>query len=148
LSTIGEKGSRFYSPPVELDAELISTSEDGFDLEDRRNHLVLSCGKYIDMGSCAVVRYKGIRILLTSQKTPPFDMGQLRSQGIEPEKAFLIGVKAAVVHLKAYDPIARAHYAVDTPGLCSSNLKSFEYRGIRRPIYPLDDQDQGAAPKG
>jgi microcystin degradation protein MlrC len=137
--SIGGQGSRFYEPCLELDVGLISTSDGCFELEDPRSHLASTCGKHIDMGPCAVVRHKGIRILLTSRKTPPFDLGQLRSQGIVPETAFLIGVKAAVAHRKAYDPIARAHYSVDTPGPCSSNLKRFEYRKIRRPIYPLDD---------
>jgi microcystin degradation protein MlrC len=79
-----------------------------------------------------------VTILLTSKKTPPFDLGQLRSQGIVPEEQFVIGVKAAVAHRRAYDPIARASYTVDTPGPCSSNLRAFTYQRLRRPIYPLD----------
>jgi len=90
------------------------------------------------MSPCAVVRHKGIRILLTSRKTPPFDLGQLRSQGIEPAELFAISVKAAAAHRKAYDPNAKATYSVETPGPCSSNLKSFPYRKVTRPIYPLD----------
>ena len=64
-------------------------------------------GVRIDMGPCAVVRHAGVTILLTSKKTPPFDLGQLRSQGIEPETLHVIGVKAAVAHCRAYDRIAR-----------------------------------------
>jgi microcystin degradation protein MlrC len=135
---MGGKGSRFYPPPVQLDVELLSASDGKFDLEDPRSHLASIFGKQVNMGPCAVVRHQGIRILLTSRKTPPFDLGQLRSQGIQPERAFLIGVKAAVAHRNAYDPIARANYTVDTPGPCSSNLRSFAYRKLRRPIYPLD----------
>jgi microcystin degradation protein MlrC len=106
-------------------------------------------GTHIDMGPSAVVRHSGsgsagsgpsgIRILLTTRKTPPFDLGQLRSQGIMPEKLFVIGVKAAVAHRRAYDPITQASYTVETPGPCSSDLRTFPYRHIRRPIFPLDD---------
>jgi len=78
-------------------------------------------------------------VLLTSKKTPPFDLGQLRSQGIIPEEQSVIVVKAAVAHHRAYDPITYRSYIVDTPGPCSSNLKKFSYRNIKRPIYPLDD---------
>ena len=91
------------------------------------------------MGRCAVVRHKGVTILLTSRRTPPFDLGQWRSQGIQPEKLSVIAVKAAVAHRKAYDPIAGAHYTVETPGPCSSNLKQFPFQHVKRPIYPLDD---------
>jgi hypothetical protein len=38
------------------------------------------------MGPSAVVRIgDGITVLLTSRKTPPFDLAQLRSQGLVPE---------------------------------------------------------------
>jgi microcystin degradation protein MlrC len=85
------------------------------------------------------VRHAGITLLLTSRKTPPFDLGQWRSQGIHPEQLRVIGVKAAVAHRRAYDAIAKASYTVDTPGPCSSNLRSLPFRRIRRPIYPLDE---------
>ena len=77
-------------------------------------------------------------ILLTSIKTPPFDLGQWRSQGIAPEKLSVIGVKAAVAHRRVYDPIAARMLWVDTPGPCRSDLRTFPYRNIRRPVWPLD----------
>ena len=95
-------------------------------------------GVHIEMGPCAVVRSEGITILLTSRKTAPFDLGQLRSQGIEPRDFAVIGVKAAVAHKRAYDPIAGASYYVDTPGPCTGNLASLPWRQLQRPIYPLD----------
>ncbi len=69
------------------------------------------------MGPSAVVTVGGkVTVLLTSRKTPPFDLGQLRSQGIIPEDLAFIGVKAAVAHRRAYDRIAAASYTVATPG--------------------------------
>ncbi len=128
---IGGKGSRLDAGPVELDVELLSTSDGRFELEDKRSHLASMTGEQIDMGPCAVVRHEGVRILLTSRPTPPFDLGQFRSQGIEPKSLFVIGVKAAVAHRQAYDPIAVASYFVDTPGPCSMNVKSLPYRKVR-----------------
>ena len=113
-------------------------SDGRFTLEDRQSHLAASQGVHIDMGPCATVRAGGIRILLTSRKTPPFDLGQLRSQGIVPEELSFIGVKAAVAHRRAYDRIAGASYTVTTPGPCTSDLTRLPYRRIRRPIFPLD----------
>lgn len=135
---LGGKGSRLGPGPVELEAELVSRSDGRFELEDPRSHLASMLGRKVDMGPCAVVRHGGVTILLTSKKTPPFDLGQWRSQGISPERLFAIGVKAAVAHRRAYDPIAKASFTVDTPGPCSSDLKRFPYRNIKRPIYPLD----------
>ena len=95
-------------------------------------------GTHIEMGPSAVVRHAGLTILLTSRKTPPFDLGQYRSQGVEPRDFAVIGIKAAVAHRQAYDPIMKASYFVDTPGPCSSNLRSFPYQRLRHPVYPLD----------
>lgn len=135
---IGGRGSRLDPGPVELDVEVASASDGIFDLEDRQSHLASMRGTRIEMGPCAAVRHGGVTILLTSRRMPPFDLGQLRSQGIEPEAAKMIGVKAAVAHRRAYDRIAKAMVWVDTPGPCSSRLGRFPYRRIRRPVYPLD----------
>lgn len=135
---IGGRGWQRDPGPVELEAILVSRSTGEFDLEDPHSHLASMNGTHISMGPCAVVRHAGLTLLLTSRKTPPFDLGQYRSQGVEPRDFAMIGVKAAVAHRQAYDPIAAASYFVDTPGPCSSNLASFPYRRLRRPVHPLD----------
>ena len=150
--SIGGKGSRLDAGPVDLEVEVIFLSDGRFELEDKQSHLASMCGDRFDMGPSAVVRRRVrqnaespqsgdsayITILVTSIKTPPFDLGQWRSQGIEPTKLSVIAVKAAVAHRRAYDPIAAHMFWVDTPGPCSSNLKTLPYKHIRRPIYPLD----------
>lgn len=137
--SVGGKGSRMTDPPLVLDVELVSRSDGHFQLEDRQSHLASMSGVHIDMGPCAVVKCRGVTILLTSKKTPPFDLGQLRSQGIEPEKLSVIGIKAAVAHRRAYDRIVKASFTVATPGPCSSDVRSFAYQDVRRPVYPLDE---------
>ncbi len=136
---LGGRGSRLDPGPLELSVELVSTSNGQFRLEDPHSHLASMHGSAIDMGPCAVVVHGGITVLLTSIKTPPFDLGQWRSQGITPEHFSFIGVKAAVAHRQAYDPIAAESYTVATPGPCSSDLRAFPYSRVRRPIYPLDE---------
>jgi microcystin degradation protein MlrC len=135
---LGGKGCSLDAGPVEIEVDLVSRSAGRFSLEDAQSHLASMSGTRVDMGPCAVVRRQGVQILVTSRKTPPFDLGQLRSQGIEPERQFAIAVKAAVAHRRAYDPIAKASYWVDTPGPCSNNLRALPYRKLRRPVYPLD----------
>ena len=135
---IGGKGSVLDEGPLELEVELLSQSDGRFDLEDPNSHLAASQGRHIDMGPSAVVRHRGTTILLTSRKTPPFDLGQLRSQGIEPTRFRVIGVKAAVAHRRAYDPIAGASFTVATPGPCTSDPARLPYTRIRHPIFPID----------
>lgn len=135
---IGGKGSRLDKGPVIIEVELVSHWSGLFELEDKNSHLASMSGDQFDMGPCAVVKHGGVTILLTSNKTPPFDLGQWRSQGLEPTKFSVIGVKAAVAHRRAYDKIASRMIWVDTPGPCSSDLKSLPFLKIKRPIYPLE----------
>lgn len=147
--SIGGKLSADFCQPVDADISVVSLSDGRFELEDHHSHLASMCGIHIDMGPTAVVRVlvddvqggasPNIRVILTSQKTPPFDLGQLRSQGIEPRTCRLIGVKAAVAHRQAYDPITAETLTVDTAGPCSSDLRKFAFRKVRRPIFPLDE---------
>lgn len=136
---LGGKGSRLDPGPVELEVELVSLSDGKFELEDKQSHLASMNGDCFDMGPSAVVRHRGLTLLLTSVKTPPFDLGQWRSQGLDPAAFSFIGVKAAVAHRRAYDPIAARMLWVDTPGPCSSRLEGLPYRRLRRPVWPLDD---------
>ncbi len=137
--TLGGKDNPFDPGPLTLAVTLLSTSDGRFDLEDLNSHLVASQGRHIDMGPTAVVRHCGVTIMLTSNRTPPNDLGQWRSQGIDPELLSLIGIKAAVAHRRAYDPIAAASFTISTPGPCSSDPRTLPYAKLRRPIFPLDE---------
>jgi microcystin degradation protein MlrC len=135
--SIGARDSSSFCEPVGLEFELVSVSNGKFDLEDPNSHLASMYGVHIDMGPCAVVRSGEVVILLTSKKTPPFDLGQLRSQGIVPEECCVIAVKAAVAHRRAYDPITKTTYTVGTAGPCSSDVTTFPWTKIRKNVYPL-----------
>lgn len=129
--SLGGKGSRLDAGPLELEVELVALNHGRFELEDKNSHLASMCGDVFDMGRCAIVRHQGITILITSVKTPPFDLGQWHSQGIAVESLSVVAVKAAVAHRRAYDKIAARMLWVETPGPCSSNLKALPYRHAR-----------------
>jgi microcystin degradation protein MlrC len=136
---VGGRGFKLDPGPARLTARVLRHSDGRFELEDPHSHLASLAGLQIDMGPCTVLETaEGVLILLTSRRTAPMDLGQWRSQGIEPRDLRFIGVKAAVAHRQAYDPIARASYWVRTPGACASDLRALPYRLIRRPVFPLD----------
>jgi microcystin degradation protein MlrC len=137
--TITLGGTSSLDPgPVTIEVEVISRSDGRFTLEDRQSHLAGMSGIHIAMGPSVTVRAGPVTILINSLKTPPMDLGQLRSQGIAPESLAFIGVKAAVAHRRVYDPIVAASYWVRTPGPCPSDLTTLPYRRVRRPVFPLD----------
>ena len=93
-----------------------------------------------DQGHAAVLDLgDGNTLVLNTLRTPPFSLGQLTSLGIDPKQVRVIVVKAAVAYKAAYAPIAGEIIEVDTPGLTAINPARFEYKRIRRPMYPLDN---------
>ena len=136
--SLGGRANRLSDGPITLECKLLRFCDGSFELEDKQSHLASLCGDRFDMGKCAVVQHAGVTILLTSRRTPPMDLGQWRHVGIDPENLSVIGVKAAVAHRKAYDPIATRHARIETIGPCQSRLAAFNYQHVRRPIYPLD----------
>ena len=109
----------------------------------------ISDGKYVnkgpmargvrnDLGRTVVVKVGGIEIILTEHRVQPIDAEVLRSVGIEPRERRLIALKSAVHFRADYTPIAHEILEVDTPGVHSPDLFSYDYQKVRRPIYPLD----------
>jgi len=131
-------GNRYDGGPAKAEVQLVSRSDGDFDLEDLHSHMVAAEGSHLRMGKSAVVRANGVTILLNSRRTAPMDLGQWRSQGVDPESLRVIAVKAAVAHRQAYDPIAKASYTVSTPGPCTSDPRMLTYKHVTRPIWPLD----------
>jgi microcystin degradation protein MlrC len=95
-------------------------------------------GQRADMGHTAVVECGKLTIVLTAKRTPPWDLGHIRSVGLWPDDFKIIVVKSAIAWQAAFGPFAKKVIHVDTPGCCSSNLNHFTYRHVRRPVYPLD----------
>ncbi|AWM35721.1 hypothetical protein GobsT_65920 [Gemmata obscuriglobus] len=92
-----------------------------------------------DQGHTAVIDLAdGNLLVVNTLRTPPFSLGQLTSLGIDPKHVRVIVLKAAVAYKAAYAPIGGTIIEVDTPGLTAINAARFEYKHIKRPMYPLD----------
>lgn len=136
---LGGKSGEIGAEPLTLEVEVVRRADGRFELEDPMSHLAARGGRRVEMGPSVLLRRRGVLVLVTSRKTPPFDLGQWRSVGVDPEDLAIIGIKAAAGHRRAYDPIATASYTVDLPGPCAENLARLPYRHVRRPVYPLDE---------
>ena len=134
----GAKFDNFHGNPIKLKALIAHLSDGKFELENKKSHLASMMGVNINMGLCSVLKNEKLTLLLTSIKTPPMDLGQLKSQGINPEDAKFIIIKAAVSHKDAYDPIASKSFYIDSQGLCTSNLKRLPFKKIGSKIISID----------
>jgi microcystin degradation protein MlrC len=132
---VGGLVDRLHGEPVEISG-VVTGLFDGKWVETEARH---GGRRHNDQGPTAVLKIDGDNTLvLNSLQTPPFSLGQLTSVGIDPGKAKMIVVKAAVAYKAAYAPVAAEVIEVDTPGVTAVNPGRFDYKHIPRPMFPLD----------
>ena len=95
-------------------------------------------GTETSMGAAAVIVAGGVRVVLTSRRTMPFDRGQLDCVDMPPERQKIIVAKSALAWRAAFGDVAADAIEVDTPGVGASNLARFAYRRRPLPVFPLD----------
>ncbi|MDQ7027086.1 MAG: M81 family metallopeptidase [Anaerolineae bacterium] len=127
---VGAKTDKWHGSPITVTGIVKTLSEGIFECELPDNHFAAFYGNTIKMGRSAWLRVQGVNIILTTHKTPPFDLAQLRGIGLIPEEQKMIAVKSAVAYRAAYLPIAAHIIEMDTAGLCSANLSRFPYRHV------------------
>ena len=96
------------------------------------------------MGKTVVLDCNGIEVMLTQFRTHPTNLEHFRSQGIEPTKRRILVLKGAAHYRAEFEPIARKVIEVDAPGITHPDLRRFDFKNVRRPIYPLDPIDAPA----
>ncbi len=77
-------------------------------------------------------------MLIATHRVQNLDPEMFRCVGIEPTQRKIVVVKSSIHYRAAYTPIAAQIIEVDAPGLVCPDLKRFDYRKVRRPIFPLD----------
>lgn len=90
------------------------------------------------LGTTAVLDVDGVAVILISYRWQTLDPEMLRCVGIDPLAEKIVVVKSTIHYRAAFEPIAKEIIEVDAPGLSSSNLARFDFRRVRRPIFPLD----------
>jgi len=86
----------------------------------------------------------GIEVMLTEHRAHPNDLEYFRAFGIEPTDRKMLVLKSAAHYRAAFDSIAKLTIEVDAPGLTSPDFRRFDFKEVRRPMYPLDDMPLSA----
>jgi microcystin degradation protein MlrC len=130
---VGGKCDKFHGQPVPVTG-MVKLISDGIFL----NRGPMRDGIIENMRRTVVIESKGINIVLTEIKMPPWNLEQLRSVGISPENKKIIVLKSAVAFRAAYQPIAGEIIEVNSPGLSSVDLSRYEFKNIRENLYPFN----------
>lgn len=104
----------------------------------------LSNGQKLYYGRSCVLDVDGISVALISIRQQIFGADALEFFGLDPAQARCIVVKsrghfrAGFTHMIAEDHI----HHVDVPGLATPNLSILNWKGLPRPVFPLDADTQ------
>ncbi|MDR7480785.1 MAG: M81 family metallopeptidase [Armatimonadota bacterium] len=135
---VGGKTDERHGPPVPVRGTVVRVARANFTY--RGSYMT---GRRVTGGWAAVLAVDGLRLVIRERRVMPFDQEELRVLGIDPVSAAILVVKSAIAWRAAYGSIARAAIEVDTPGVCTANLRTLPYRRVRRPVAPLDDEVSG-----
>ena len=96
-------------------------------------------GMRCHMGRSAVLDTGAAEIVLIERNQEPWDRAVFTSVGIDPTRKRFLLLKSRMYFRPVFLPIARGMVFCDAPGVGTSDWTQFEYRRLRRPIYPLDE---------
>jgi microcystin degradation protein MlrC len=80
----------------------------------------------------------GVEVIITEKRVQALDQELLKSVGITPADKKLVALKSSVHFRADFESIAKKIFEVDTPGVHSPDLFQYDYKKLRRPIFPLD----------
>lgn len=91
------------------------------------------------MGRTAVLDTGAAEIVVIERNQEPWDRAVFTSVGIDPTRKRFLLLKSRMYFRPVFLPIAKGMVFCDAPGVGTSDWTAFEYRKLRRPIYPLDE---------
>jgi microcystin degradation protein MlrC len=91
------------------------------------------------LGKTAILKDRGIRLILTEHPDPTYHPEYFTSLGLSLWKADIVVVKNLFPFRYYFLLYNRRTVNVISPGTTSIDVFSLKYRNITRPIYPLDD---------
>ncbi|WAH37998.1 M81 family metallopeptidase [Alicyclobacillus dauci] len=131
---LGGKTDSLHGEPLQIHA-YVKTLSDGQFLQSSP----MWRGKQVDLGKSARLVVGGIDVIVCSVCSQVFDEQIFLLHGIDVSEYKIVALKSSQHFRAAYESIAAEIITVDSPGLSSRQLSSFQYERITRPIYPLDD---------
>jgi len=99
-----------------------------------------------NMGPSAVLRIGAMQVLVASHATYDWMDEQFRSMELHPSEAKFIVAKNPMNYRQAYGAIAKAIFVLDTPGPTPPTVRHVQYKNVRRPYFPLDEEIPGLTP--
>jgi microcystin degradation protein MlrC len=137
LSLGGHVAPEHGGGPIEDDFTVLSVNDGRFTHEGP-----YTPGMIGNFGPSVLLLCRGVRIAVTTFQRNIIDLSQARLFGVDPARCGLIAIKCMDAFRAAFTPIARAVIACESGGVSSRVQTSLSWTRVRRPIWPLDPDDQ------
>jgi microcystin degradation protein MlrC len=131
---IGGKLDIRFSQPISIDARVAKLGGGRIDTE------IVGMGSF-DMGDSALLEVGNIRIVVSTERAIGGNHPIVyRHFGLEPAEAKMVLVKTAS-NWQYFEDMTSEVIRVNSPGATTSDLHSFEWEHLSRPMYPFDPMD-------
>jgi len=136
MLNMGGKTDDRHGHPLKTEVTVKSLHEGTFEEPEVRH------GGYthFDMGPTAVVSTDtGLTVSLTTLRTVPVSLGMVTSIGLDPGDFQILVAKGVHAPVAAYETVCTELIRVNTAGATAADMRTFEYKHRRRPMYPFEE---------
>ncbi len=98
-------------------------------------------GAAIDMGRTVLFDTGAAQLVISEQRMEPYDLGVFGCVGLDPSAARFLLLKSRMYCRPVFSPLSKGLVECDSDagGPTSSNYALFDFREVRRPVYPFDE---------
>ena len=130
--------------PFSADAKVIAVSDGK--VTGRRG---LVAGRRVELGPTAALRIGGLTVVVVTNRKQCADPVYFEHLGLDPADFRTVVVKSRGHFRAGFDEFFAPDQVieVDTKGLTSPVLSNFTFRGLPRPVYPLDNDAKWSPPE-
>jgi microcystin degradation protein MlrC len=130
---LGGKTDSLHGKPVKVTAYVKCLTDGKFS-----HSSPMVQGKTVNYKKTARLQVGNVDIIVCSVRAQTLDEQVFLLHGIDVRDYKIVCLKSSIHFRASYKPIAAKIITVDSPGLSTSKIESFNYTRINRPIYPLD----------
>ncbi len=130
---IGGKADPSYGEPLVVEGTVRVLSDGLFAARGPMGR-----GMQWNMGLSAVIEVGHTKLVVCSIRIACNDADLFRSMGIDPADSRVLLIKSRGHFRASFEPLAKAIIEVDAPGAANPNLDRYNYKFVKRPLWPLD----------
>lgn len=132
--SLGGKTDSLHGEPMPIDA-YVKCLTDGRFVQSSP----MWQGLEIDLGLSARLQVGDVDVIVCSVNAQVLDEQAFLLHGINVEDYKIVGLKSSQHFRAAFEDLAERIITVDSPGLSTQQLETYDYARLSRPIYPLDE---------